>query len=89
MKPRKPETALQQDYCFQPVDDYNMENYLLPALHDPARRKAIVEGHRERPIYRGTRPGAPSAMDSPELRLAPHRKRGPGLFARRAASLGG
>ena len=60
-------SVLLDDYCYSAVDDYNVRMYLLPALRDPARRKALIEEHRSRPIYRGTRPGTPPELDSPEL----------------------
>jgi len=60
-------TALQQDYAFRAVDDYNTRIYLLPLLKDRTRREALIAEHRTRPIYGPTEPGKPAPMDSPEL----------------------
>ena len=60
-------SVLLDDYCFHALDDYNVRMYLLPALKDADRRRALIEEHRSRPIYRGTRPGSPPELDSPEL----------------------
>lgn len=67
MKTKRPEGALHQDYSFRALDDFNFRNYLLPALQDPARRRALIEEHRKRPIYRGTKAGETPEIDSPEL----------------------
>ncbi len=60
-------SVLLDDYCFGALDDFNVRHYLLAALRDPARRAELIEEHRNRPIYRGTRPGGPPELDSPEL----------------------
>lgn len=64
----KPErTALQDDYSYRAVDDYNTRTYLLPVLSDPERRSALIAEHRARPIYTAAQPGEPVPMDSSEL----------------------
>lgn len=60
-------TALQEDYSYRAVDDYNTRMYILPLLRDRKRREALIAEHRARPIYKPTEPGKPAPMDSPEL----------------------
>jgi hypothetical protein len=60
-------TALQNDYAYHAVDDYNTRMYILPFLQDRTRRKALIAEHRAGPIYGPTEPGKPAPVDSPEL----------------------
>ena len=64
-KPEK--TALQEDYAYRAVDDYNTRMYLLPALTDREHRAVLIAEHRARPIYEAAQPGKPAPIDSPEL----------------------
>ena len=67
MKTKRPEGALHQDYSFRALDDFNFRSYLLPVLQDPARRQDLIEEHRKRPIYCGTKAGETPEIDTPEL----------------------
>lgn len=63
-----PKTALQDDYAFTAVDDYDTRMYILPHLIDPRKLNELIEEHRNNPVYRGTRPGQPPEMNSEPLR---------------------
>ncbi|MGB1879339.1 MAG: inner-membrane translocator [Gammaproteobacteria bacterium] len=62
-------TALQQDYGFTAVDDYDVRTYMLPALRDPAQRAALIAEHRAHPRGAATQPGSPPPLHSRTLRL--------------------
>ena len=66
-KKKSDTTAVQDDYAYRAVDDYNTRMYLLPALRDRNRREALIAEHRARPMYGPAEPGKPAPMDSPEL----------------------
>ena len=57
-------TALQQDYAFTAVDDYNTRMYILPYLLDEQRRKELISEHKNNPLYRPTQPGKPAPIYS-------------------------
>lgn len=61
-------TAVQSNYSFAAVDDYDNRMYILPHLLTREGREKIIEEHRANPMYRGTRPGEPPAMNSEPLR---------------------
>ena len=63
-----PRTALQDDYSFTAVDDYDTRMYILPHLVDRRKLNELIEEHRDNPVYRGTRPGKPAEMNSEPLR---------------------
>ena len=70
MAPRKhhpPKTALQANYSFAALDDYDMRMYVLPALVDKESRDAIIAEHRALPVYASTQPGEPAPMYSDVL----------------------
>ena len=62
-----PKTALQKDYSFTAVDDYDSRMYILPDLLDQESREAIISEHKANPMYKGTRPGSPAPMYSKTL----------------------
>lgn len=62
------QTALQNDHGFKAVDDYDTRMYILPHLIDPDGQQRIIAEHRENPMYRGTRPGEPAALNSEPLK---------------------
>ena len=66
-KHQPPKTALQANYSFGALDDYDMRMYVLPALVDRDSREAIIAEHRALPVYAGTQPGAPAPMYSDVL----------------------
>ena len=61
------QTALQKDYSFSAVDDYDSRMYILPHLVDIENREAIIAEHKANPMYKSTRPGSPAPMYSPTL----------------------
>ena len=61
-------TALQDDYAFKAVDDYDTRMYILPHLRDPAKLAALIDEHKENPVYRGTTPGRGAEMNSEPLK---------------------
>lgn len=61
-------TALQDDYAFKAVDDYDTRMYILPHLRDPAKLAALIEEHKDNPVYRGTVPGHGAEMNSDPLK---------------------
>jgi len=63
----KPKTALQGNYGFAAVDDYDMRMYVLPTLLDPEGRAEIIAEHRALPVYAATQPGEPAPMYSDVL----------------------
>jgi len=63
----RPKTALQQDYSFTAVDDYDSRMYILPQLVDQDSRDAIIAEHKANPMYKGTQPGSPAPMYSQTL----------------------
>ena len=63
----RPKTALQQDYSFSAVDDYDSRMYILPQLVDQDSRDAIIAEHKSNPMYKGTQPGSPAPMYSQTL----------------------
>lgn len=63
-----PKTALRDDYAFKAVDDYDTRMYILPHLSDPEKLAALIEEHRDNPMYRGTKPGRGAEMNSEPLR---------------------
>ncbi len=63
-KHKPPNTALQANYGFGAVDDYDMRMYVLPVLADPQGREQIIAEHRALPLYAGTQPGEPAPMYS-------------------------
>ncbi|GAB5471138.1 MAG: hypothetical protein Kilf2KO_41680 [Rhodospirillales bacterium] len=67
-KHQPPETALQANYGFAALDDYDMRMYVLPTLLDPAGRQSIIAEHRALPVYAGTQPGASAPMYSDVLK---------------------
>ncbi len=66
-KHQPPKTALQANYGFAALDDYDMRMYVLPALVDRESREAIIAEHRALPVYAGTQPGEPAPMYSEVL----------------------
>ncbi|WP_227268177.1 hypothetical protein [Roseobacter weihaiensis] len=66
-KHKDPKTALQGNYGFAAVDDYDMRMYVLPTLLDPEGRAAIIAEHRALPVYAATQPGEPAPMYSDVL----------------------
>ncbi len=58
---QKPDTALQQNYSFTAVDDFDTRMYILEFIADKSKREALIAEHREAPRGAGTRPneGAP------------------------------
>jgi len=63
-----PNTALKEDYAFKAVDDFDTRMYILPHLQNPATLTALIDEHRNNPVYRGTRPGRGAEMNSEPLR---------------------
>ncbi|CAI2936820.1 hypothetical protein [Aminobacter niigataensis] len=63
-----PRTALQDDYAFKAVDDFDTRMYILPHLRDPEKLAALIDEHRDNPVYRGTTPGRGAEMNSEPLR---------------------
>jgi len=63
----KPKTALQENYGFLAVDDYDMRMYVLPTLLSSEGRSAIIAEHRALPVYAATQPGEPAPMYSDVL----------------------
>lgn len=61
-------TALQQDYGFSAVDDYDTRMYILPYLSDRSDREAIIAEHREHPRGAGTKAGEAAPLHSPTLK---------------------
>lgn len=61
-------TALQSDYGFQAVDDYDNRMYILPHLMTKEDRDRIIAEHRDNPMYHGTRPGEPASLNSDPLK---------------------
>ena len=57
-------TALQQDYAFTAVDDYNTRMYILPHLADKQRRDELILEHKNNPLYCPTQPGEPAPIYS-------------------------
>jgi len=57
-------TALQKDYAFSAVDDYNTRMYILPHLADAKRRKELISEHKNNPLYRPTQPDEPAPIYS-------------------------
>lgn len=57
----KPDTALQKNYSFIAVDDFDTRMYILEYIADKSKREALIAEHREAPRGAGTRPdeGAP------------------------------
>jgi hypothetical protein len=66
-KHKPPNTALQSNYGFTALDDYDMRMYVLPALIDRDSREQIIAEHRALPVYAGTQPGEPAPMYSDVL----------------------
>ena len=62
-----PKTALQKDYSFTAVDDYDSRMYILPDLLDQESREEIISEHKANPMYKGTRTGSPAQMYSETL----------------------
>jgi len=48
-KHKPPNTALQSNYGFTALDDYDMRMYVLPALIDRDSREQIIAEHRALP----------------------------------------
>jgi len=61
-------TALQQDYGFTAVDDYDTRMYILPDLADKSKLEALIAEHREHPRGAGTKAGEPAPLHSPTLK---------------------
>ena len=59
-----PQTALQQDYGFTALDDYDTRMYILPYLRDKSSLEAIIAEHRENPRGAGTKAGEPAPLHS-------------------------
>lgn len=68
MNRRNRKTAIQENYSFGAVDDYDNRMYILPHLLTQEGREKLIEEHRANPVYRGTRPGEPAPMNSEPLR---------------------
>lgn len=66
-KHNPPNTALQRNYGFTALDDYDMRMYVLPALVDHDSREEIIAEHRALPVYASTEPGEPAPMYSDVL----------------------
>ena len=67
-KHEPPATALQQDYSFAALDDYDTRMYILPHLQDKTSRDAIIAEHRAHPRGSGTQPDGPAPLNSPPLK---------------------
>lgn len=63
-----PQTALQDNYAFKAVDDFDTRMYILPHLKDPQKLAALITEHKDNPVYRGTRPGRGAEMNSDPLK---------------------
>jgi len=63
-----PKTALQSDYGFTALDDYDTRMYILPYLKDKSSLENIIAEHRERPRGAGTRAGEPAPLHSTPLK---------------------
>ncbi len=59
-----PKTALQQDYGFTALDDYDTRMYILPYLRDKSSLEAIIAEHRENPRGAGTKPDEAAPLQS-------------------------
>jgi hypothetical protein len=59
-----PQTALQQDYGFTALDDYDTRMYILPYLRDKSSLEAIIAEHREHPRGAGTKAGEAAPLHS-------------------------
>ena len=62
-------TALQQNYAWTAVDDYDVRTYMLPTLEDKAKRDALIAEHRQHPRGAATQPGEPPPLHSRVLRM--------------------
>ena len=60
-------SALQSDYAFSAVDDYNTRMYILPHLINKEDRDAIIAEHRLHPCGAATQPGKPAPNHSKVL----------------------
>jgi len=49
-KEKKSETALQKNYAFTQLDDYNTRTHILPILLNDSLRKEIIAEHKENPF---------------------------------------
>jgi hypothetical protein len=63
-----PTSALQQDYAFTALDDYDTRMYILPYLRDKSSLEAIIAEHREHPRGAGTKPGEAAPLHSVGLK---------------------
>ncbi len=61
-------TALQDDYGFRAVDDYDTRMYILPYLRDKSAREALIAEHRQHPRGAATQAGQPAPLHSPALK---------------------
>lgn len=65
-----PATALQRDYAYAALDDYDTRTYILPHLVDAASRARIIAEHRRHPRGAASQPGArPPNHSEPLKRL--------------------
>ena len=62
-------TALQQNYAWGAVDDYDVRTYMLPTLRDKTARDALIAEHRQHPRGAATQPGSPPPLHSRVLRM--------------------
>ena len=62
-----PDTALQKNYGFTAVDDYDTRMYILPHLIDKEDREKIIAEHRAAPRGQACQPGEPAPMHSKPL----------------------
>ena len=60
----KPDTALQKNYSFSAVDDFDTRMYILEYIADKSKREALIAEHRENPRGAGTRPGEGAPLHS-------------------------
>ena len=60
-------TALQENYSFQAVADYNVRTYLLEHLKNKTSRNALIAEHRKHPRGGPTLPGSAPPLQSGPL----------------------
>ena len=60
-------TALQENYSFRAVDDYNIRTYLLDYLKSKESRDTLIAEHRAFPRGGPTLPGSPPPLQSGPL----------------------
>ena len=61
---QKPDTAVQSNYSFTALDDFDTRMYILEYIADKSKREALIAEHRENPRGAGTRPGEGAPLHS-------------------------